>query len=374
MLKKRPKHTTIRSIFVATQPANASRIPDKSAFAVSHQHGCAQFGADAEMTRRTLSGVGSNPNVAAVLVVALGCEVIKAEPLAAAIAQRGKPVAMVSIQAEGGTSAAIAKGQSLLRDLAAQVAGVERQPCTIDRLVIATECGGSDGFSGLTANPLVGLIADRAIGMGGTLIVSETTEFIGADHLLAERGATPEIGEQARKIVLDCEAQCCSYGADLTGSNPSPGNIEGGLTTIEEKSLGCFRKGGSTLVQEVVDYAQRPTRHGLILMDTPGNDVESIGGMSAGGAAIVLFTTGRGTPLGCPIAPVIKIATNSTLAAHMAENIDYNAGVIADGTTTPAQAADELWTLIIDVANGTPTAAERLGHREFGFRRIGPTL
>ena len=344
------------------------------AIALPHQHGCAQIGSDAEMTFRTLAGVGANPNVGAVLVVALGCEQIQADALADAIRKVGKPVDTVGIQDEGGTSAAIARGQSLLRDLAAAVAGQQRQPCPLDQLVIATECGGSDAFSGLTANPLVGRIADRAVQAGATVIVSETTEFIGAEHLLPARGATPEIGEQARQMVLECERNCCRYGADLTGSNPSPGNIEGGLTTIEEKSLGCLSKAGSSPIQEVLAYAEPPTRRGLVLMDSPGNDVESIAGMIAGGASLILFTTGRGTPLGCPIAPVIKIATNSPMAQHLAENIDYNAGAIADGARTLAEATDELWTLLLAVVAGQPTAAERLGHREFGIRRIAPTL
>ena len=361
---------------VACSAHVASRIAEAvpGALAVPHQHGCAQIGSDAEMTFRTLAGTGANPNVGAVLVVGLGCEQIKLDALADAIRPTGKPVEAISIQAEGGTSATIARGRELLRRLADTIAGQERQPVPFERLVIATECGGSDAFSGLTANPLVGLLADRAVDAGATVIVSETTEFIGAEHLLPERGATPEIGQQAKQMVLDCERTCCRYGADLTGSNPSPGNIEGGLTTIEEKSLGCLRKGGSSPVQQVVAYAERPTARGLVLMDSPGNDVESITGMAAGGAAIILFTTGRGTPTGCPIAPVLKLATNSTMAAHMAENIDFNAGSIADGSQTPDQAADALWALLLDTANGRPTAAERLGHREFGIHRIAPTL
>ena len=344
------------------------------AAAVPHQHGCAQIGADAAMTFRTLAGVGRNPNVGGVLVVGLGCEQVKMEALAAAIRASGKPVETVGIQDEGGTTPAIARGQELLGRLAEAVLGQERAPCPVAKLVLATECGGSDAFSGLTANPLVGTVADRAVAAGATAIVSETTEFIGAEQLLAQRGVTPEVGEQARRMVLDFEQMACDYGADLTGSNPSPGNIEGGLTTIEEKSLGCFRKGGSSPIQEVLGYAERPTRRGLVLMDSPGNDVESVAGMLAGGATVVLFTTGRGTPLGCPIAPVIKIATNTPMFERMRENMDFNAGAIADGTASLAEAADELWALVLAVASGRPTASEVLGHREFGIRRIAPTL
>jgi len=341
---------------------------------ISHQHGCAQIGEDARVTFRTLAGTGANPNVGAVLVVALGCEQWAAEAFAGTIRAAGKPVEIVGIQAEGGTSRAIARGTELLRGLAERTAAAKRQPCPIDRLIFAMECGGSDSFSGLTGNPVVGEVADIAVAAGATVMMSETTELIGAEHLLAERGATPEIGERARRMVLDCEKSCLAYGADLTGSNPSPGNIEGGLTTIEEKSLGCLHKGGSTPIQEVVAYAQRPTRRGLVLMDTPGCDVESVAGKAAGGMNLMLFTTGRGTPMGCAVAPVIKIATNSPLARHMAENIDFNAGAIADGTTTMREAAQALWALVLEVADGALTRAEILGHREFGIRRAAPTL
>jgi len=354
---------------VASRVADA--VPD--AVAVVHQHGCAQIGEDAEMTFHTLAGVGRNPNVGAVLVVGLGCEQVAADALAEAVAETGKSVATVGIQAEGGTTAAIERGRKLLADLASRMKA-ERQECDFDRLVLATECGGSDSFSGLTANPLVGRVTDRAVAEGATVIVSETTEFIGAEHLLAQRGATREVGEAARRMVLECEATCRRYGADLTGSNPSPGNIEGGLTTIEEKSLGCLYKGGTSPIQEVLAYAQRPSRRGLVLMDSPGNDVESLAGMVAGGAVLVLFTTGRGTPLGCPVAPVIKIASNTPVAERMAENIDFNAGQIADGVLTFGEASERLWRLTLAVIEGLPTRSERLGHREFGIRRIAPTL
>jgi altronate dehydratase large subunit len=361
---------------VACSAHVASRVAATvdGAIAVPHQHGCAQFGADADMTFRTLAGIGGHPNVGAVLVVGLGCERVQADALAEAIAETGTPVETLGIQAEGGTSAAVARGSERLAALAAPLAGRPREPVGIEGLILAAECGGSDAFSGLTANPLVGRIADRAVAAGATFMVSETTEFIGAEHLLPDRGATPEIGAQARQMVRDCERTCCRYGADLTGSNPSPGNIEGGLTTIEEKSLGCLAKAGSTPIQQVLAYAQRPSRRGLVLMDSPGNDVESIAGMAAGGASLILFTTGRGTPTGCPVAPVIKIASNSTIAERMAENIDVNAGLIADGAQSLDAAADALWDMVLAVASGRRTASERLGHREFGIRRIAPTL
>jgi len=354
----------------------AARVAEgvPGAVTVSHQHGCAQIGEDAEATFRTLVGTGANANVGAVLVVGLGCEQHAARDFAEAIAKTGKPVEHLDIQEEGGTLKSIARGRELLRSLAGAIAGAGRETCPLDRLIIGMECGGSDAFSGLTGNPLVGEIADRAVAAGATVVVSETTEFIGAEHLLARRGATRLVGEQARKMVLDCEKMCRFYGADLTGSNPSPGNIAGGITTIEEKSLGCIHKGGHSPIQEVVDYAVAPSERGLVLMDTPGNDVESVAGMVAGGVTLVLFTTGRGTPLGCAVAPVIKIATNSALAERMVDDMDFNAGLIAEGKETMGEAAERLWALMLEVASGRQTCAERLGHHEFGIRRTAPTL
>jgi altronate dehydratase large subunit len=354
----------------------ACRIADAvpGAVALPHQHGCAQIGADAAMTFRTLAGVGANPNVGGVLVVALGCEQVQMEALAEAIRAGGKPVEQLRIQDAGGTTTAIEQGRQKLTTLAQFVFGQERMPCPFDRVVFGMECGGSDAFSGLTGNPLVGRISDRAVAAGATVLLTETTEFIGAEQLLAERGVTREMGEKARQMVLDYERMACFYGADLTGSNPSPGNIEGGLTTIEEKSLGCFRKGGTSPIQEVIAYAERPSRRGLVLMDGPGNDVESVAGLLASGATIILFTTGRGTPTGAPVAPVVKIATNTPIAERMADNTDFNAGVIADGTATLDETAERLWELVLAVASGRLTRSEVLGHREFGIRRIAWTL
>lgn len=341
---------------------------------ITHQHGCAQLGQDNETTIKTLAGIAKNPNVGAVLIVGLGCETISAETLAIEISKGNKPVTTLVIQEEGGTPKATAKGVSIARELMTHLSQQERVPVSIDKLTLATECGGSDAYSGLTANPALGLAADKLVELGARVILSETTEFIGAEHILCQRAATPEIGEQIMQYVMAREQNALDMKVDLRGTQPSPGNKAGGLTTIEEKSLGCIYKGGSTSINEVVAYAEEPTKKGLVVMDTPGNDVESITGMVAGGAQIVVFTTGRGTPVGCPVAPVIKVATNSKTFYNMIDNMDINGGQIIDGSTTLQELGEEIFKDIIAVANGKMPKAEILNHNEFGLSRIGPSF
>lgn len=340
-----------------------------------HQHGCTQLEFDRLQTLRTLLGTGVNPNVAGVLVVGLGCESIPAEEVAAGItAATPKPVASLVIQDEGGTARAAARGVSLLRNMAALTAEIQRNPFGLDRLVLAVECGGSDALSGLTANPAVGWVADRVVDAGGTVILSETTELIGAEHLLAGRAASAWIGKRLLETVGRAEERIKTTGVDLRGGNPTPGNIRGGLSTIEEKSLGCVHKGGTSLLREVVDYAVAPAKRGLVFMDTPGHDVESVCGMVAGGAQAVLFTTGRGTPTGSPVAPVIKIATNDRVWSLMRPNLDFSAGGIAAGRESVPEAGERLLKLLLDILGGLLTRSEALGHREFAIYRIGPTV
>jgi altronate dehydratase large subunit len=241
-------------------------------------------------------------------------------------------------------------------------------------LVVAVECGGSDAWSGVTANPAVGVAADRIVRSGGSVIRSEVPEFIGAEHLLAARAATPEVARQIVDATLRREAAARRMGVDIRGAQPSPGNIAGGLTTIEEKSLGAIAKGGSTPVREFVGYAHRPSARGLVVMDTPGSDTQSVTAMVAGGAQIVVFTTGRGSPTGCPIAPVIKVCTNSPTYRRLAGDMDIDAGMIVEAGESLASAGDRIFREIIAVAEGRQTAAEAWGHREFAIEAIGPRL
>jgi altronate dehydratase large subunit len=251
----------------------------------------------------------------------------------------------------------------------------ERTSCDLEKLILCVKCGGSDYTSGLAANPALGRVADRLVDAGGTAVLGEITEIMGAEHLLAARAVSPEPAAQLLRIISRVEAEAIALGLDIRGTQPSPGNIRGGLTTIEEKSLGATHKGGErTPLTDVVPYAARITKRGLTVMDTPGLDVESVTGMVGGGAQVVVFTTGLGTPTGNPIAPVIKITGNAQTASTMADNLDLDVSGILDGRETLDTAADRLFAEVLAVCSGASTAAERLGHREFAIHRRNPTI
>jgi altronate dehydratase len=342
--------------------------------ALTHEHGCAQIGADLAQTRRVLEGFAGHPNVGAVLLVGLGCETMPSAEIERRLAASGVRCRRLIIQEEGGSRATLSRGLAVVRKLVAEAALIRREPVPVSELVVAVECGGSDGWSGVTANPAAGAAGDLAVRSGGIVLLSEVTEFIGAEHLLAARAATPEIARQIVDATLGREAAVRRLGVDMRGGQPSPGNIAGGLTTIEEKSLGAIAKGGSTPIREFVGYAQRPSTRGLVVMDTPGSDPESVTAMVAGGAQIVIFTTGRGSPTGCPIAPVIKVCSNSPTYRRLAEDMDIDAGTIVEAGETPAEVGRRIFGEIIAVAEGKQTAAEVWGHREFAIETIGPRL
>jgi len=342
--------------------------------ATIHQYGCGQLGADAELFIRTMIGTGANPNVGAAIVLGLGCETAEAPLIAEGIAKTGKPVEVITIQECGGSIKTIQKGAELAHKLAAKLSTMTRAEVPLSELILATECGGSDTTSGLTSNPVVGVVADLVIEAGGTAMLSESPEFIGAEHIFARRARTPEVAEKLLAIVRQAEQDALSMGVSIRGANPAPGNIKGGLTTIEEKSLGCIYKGGTKPLEEVVGFAERPTQKGLIVMDTPGYDSVSVTGMVAGGAQVCLFTTGRGSPLGHPIAPVIKVCANPQTVEKMGDNFDFSCVPILEGTASIRELGEQLFDLTIEVINGKLTAAEILGHREFAPHRVGPTM
>jgi altronate dehydratase large subunit len=341
---------------------------------LTHQHGCAQVGDDLQLTRRVLAGIGRNPNVGAALLVSLGCETNVAERLVDEIAATGRPAELFRIQEYGGISATVEAVRSAAERHAGELARQRREPIPVSELIVGLECGGSDAWSGLTANPALGRAADLLVAAGATIVLAETPETVGAEHLLAERAANPAVAERLLDAVATWEELARATGADARGAQPTPGNQAGGLTTIEEKSLGALQKGGTSPLMEVVDYGQRPSRHGLVFMDTPGHDIEQVTGFAAGGVHVVCFTTGRGTPTGCPVLPVVKIASNSRVATLLAEHIDIDAGPIASGERTLDEIGREIFETIVAVASGQPVAAEIGRHREFAIPRLWSSL
>lgn len=352
----------------------AAQVP--GAVAIPHQHGCCEIGEDYQQTVRTLIGFGKNPNVGAVLIVSLGCEGIQAAPVEKEIAATGKPVESVIIQEQGGTLGALQTGVRIASRMAMEISAIPKVEFDISNLILGLECGGSDPTSGIAANPVLGVCSDLLIGEGGSSILSETTEMIGAEHLLAEKAVSPAIAQSFLNMVRRTEQRAIDMGNDLRGSQPTPGNIEGGITTIEEKSLGCIYKAGNSPLVGTLEYGELvpAAPKGLYFMDTPGEDIDSITGMVAGGAQIIVFTSGRGTPTGCPIAPVIKLTGNHDTYRKMTDNIDFNAGRVITGEATIDELGRELFENMIQVCNGRMTKAESLGHREFGIFRIGYTF
>jgi len=344
----------------------------ESAVTFNNQNGCSQVGLDQQLTMDVMAGYAANPNVYGTVVISLGCENCQMDLVVEAIKERtNKPLAQFIIQECGGTIKTVELAVRAAKEMAAEASMLQKERFPMSELIVGTECGGSDPTSGLAANPLIGEMSDRMVALGGTSILSETTEFIGAEHILAKRGATPEISEQIYDIVHRYEKALQLVGEEVRAGNPSPGNKAGGLTTLEEKSLGCIHKGGHTTVNAVYDYAKQvEAKKGLVIMDTPGNDPSSVAGMVAGGAQVVVFSTGRGTPTGNPIAPVIKITGNKLTFAKMSDNIDIDASPVIYGPQTLEEMGDVLMQELQDVANGKLTKAEALGFTEMAIARV----
>jgi len=367
--------------YVAVLPVSiaASAIADEIADragenvrSTPHQMGRDPPAAAREQIERTLTGVGRNPNVGAALVVGFGTERIDADEIADGIADAGRPVETLSVREAGGTTAAVEAGTEAAGDLWDDIEDCRRVECDVSELRFGVECGGSDATSGIAANPAVGVACDRLVEDGGTATFSETPEFIGAEHILAERCVDESVRERLLERVDRRESAAELMGVDLRGAQPTPGNQEGGLTTIEEKSLGAITKGGTTPVRGIVDYAEElPVSGGLVLMDTPGYDVESVVGKVAGGAQVVAFTTGRGSTTGNPIAPVIKVTGNPKTAERLANNMDVDASTVLDGESLD-DVGDRVYETLQSVASGERTAAERRRLEEFAINELQP--
>lgn len=347
----------------------ASRV--KGAVTFNNQLGCSQLGIDFEYTIDTLAGFAANPNVYGTVLVSLGCENAQIDLVRKAIEKRtNKPLKNVIIQEEGGTIKSIEKSIFYAKEMALKANSVLKEETSISELIIGTECGGSDPTSGLAANPVIGSLSDIIVSLGGTSILSETTEFIGAEHILAKRSKNEEVKKKIFDIIYRYERHIkINTGEDVRDGNPSPGNKDGGLTTLEEKSLGCIHKGGESIINAVYDYAKEIKEKGLVIMDTPGNDPSSITGMVAGGAQIILFSTGRGTPTGHPIAPVIKITGNRETYKNMKDNIDFDASGVIYSKSTIKELSENLFKEVLEVSDGKLTKAEILGFTETAIQR-----
>ena len=346
--------------------------------ALTHGSGCGMdsAGEGIDVLRRTIAGYATHPNVAGVLLVGLGCEANQLGALiTASRLDLGPRLAALNIQDTGGTRQCVDEGIKLLLAMAPAANEVEREPVPASHLMVGLQCGGSDGYSGITANPALGAAVDLLVRHGGTAILSETPEIYGAEHLLTRRAVSRDVGEKIVRYIEWWEDYTARNRGEMN-NNPSPGNKAGGLTTILEKSLGAVAKGGTTGLMEVYGYAEAVTTHGFVYMDTPGYDPVSVTGQVAGGANLVCFTTGRGSAYGCIPSPSIKLSTNTALYERQRDDIDIDCGQLLDGALTMEEMGQQIFDEMLRVASGAATKSEQLGygHNEFAPWIIGATM
>ncbi len=320
-----------------------------------------------EMLQRTLGGYARHPNFTAVLLVGLGCEVNYIDCLMENMGLAPGPLLRtINIQDVGGTEATVRSGVEAVQEMLPEADKLKRSPVPASHIVLGLECGGSDAYSGIAANPALGAAVDLLVRHGGTAILSETPEIYGAEHLFTRRAATRAVGEKLIDRIRWWEDYTARRGAEIN-NNPTPGNKAGGLTTILEKSLGAASKGGSTNLVEVYEYAETVSAKGLVFMDTPGYDPPSITGMVAGGANLICFTTGRGSVSGFKPAPTLKLASNTEMFHHLSNDMDVNCGSVSDGETTIEELGEALFRLILETASGKKTKSESLGFGDNEF-------
>jgi len=341
---------------------------------LTHRQGCAQLGGDKDQTARALVGLGKNPNIAGVLIIGMGCESITAEYLANEISKTKKMVETLVVLDEGGLTAALPKGTKILHLMLRETSQMKRVPWDLERLTLGIKCGLTDTTSGIASNPATGIAADMVIESGGTVIFGETPEIIGAEHILAKRAASPEVEEKLYRLVTHCEERVKASGMDIRGANPAPGNIAGGITSIEEKSLGAIKKGGGKTLQGVLSYGEIPKGKGLFFMDGPGRTPEALTGLNATGAQIIIFSTGGGSPAGTLISPVIKVTGNPHTAQRLSGHIDVDVSSILRGEETVEKAGERIFHELLNVASGKTTKAETFGYGMIGIWNIGPHM
>ncbi len=369
----------IPSVICATDVAQAICHAVQGTVGFFHHQGCCQLPIDLKRVTDTLISLGCSPNVGAVLVISLGCEGTDTERLVKEIAETGKPVEVIRIQELGGMSRAIQKGTDLAQKLAMEISGLQRETVDISEVVMSIKCGASDTTSGMASNCVIGYVADKLVDLGATVVFGETTEFLGGEHILARRavgGENGPVGCKIYEIVNRMEERAKAIGEDMRGGQPTPGNIAGGLSSIEEKSLGAIVKSGHRPIQGVLEYPQMvKNEKGLWIKDAPGREPEILTGMAATGAQFMLFSTGRGAPQGFPSMPVIKICGNPNTYERMSSDMDLNAGVIINGQKSIEEVGEEAFALLLQVLNGRMTKNEAIHYTStMDIYCLGPVI
>jgi len=341
------------------------------AVCVPHAYGCGRGSArETQILFRILASMVHHPNVGAAVVIGLGCERANTKAFRPFIEKAEKPVVIFDVQ-ESGSLQTAKKGVEAARRMLAEIGGQQRVSMPWDKLLVAMECGGSDAMSGVTANVALGSVSDWVVGKGGSVIFGENTEMIGTTHVLTRRAKNEEVAKKIVEMIDQAEQRTKDIMGPLASWVISPGNMDGGMSTIAEKSMGCIHKGGTTRINQVVDYGEWPTEKGLILQDGPGYDGDSMAGLAASGSQIMFFSTGRGTPAGFPCVPVIKVASNSPLYRAMADDMDMNAGSLIEGKPLE-ELREELIDCMVRVINGEKTKAEANGMEVFTMLTVNP--
>lgn len=365
----------LSTVICANEVAEKIAAQVAGAAAFLHHQGCCQTPVDIDRVNDVLIGLGKNPNLAAVLLVSLGCESTNVSKVADAIAATGKPVEVVVIQEEGGAARAAAQGILLAQAMVTEASERKRARFPLSELVLGLKCGSSDTTSGLSSNPVVGILSDLIVKAGGTSIIGEVTEFIGAEHLLAKHAKDEETAGKMVALVERMENRAVRMGFDIRGGQPTGGNIKGGLTTIEEKSLGAIAKAGSAPFQAVYEYGAKPDVKGLVVMDSPGREPEILTGLAAAGATVIAFTTGRGAPQGFPFVPVIKLTGNEKTWRNLKDHMDFSVSSVMKGTETLEGGGQRLLEELIRVSSGKKTKAEISGYTSsMDIYMVGPVI
>lgn len=350
----------------------ASLVPTADAY--THPYGCDQLGYDLELSFNCLKKMGTHANNGAVLVLGLGCEEIIPKELYEEIKKEQPNTELLIMQENGGTDYCVDLGVKICQKFEKMLSSQERVETDISNLTIGVECGGSDFTSGIASNPSLGVFTEKICSLGGKVVFGETTELMGAEGIIENLCENKEIFNYITSRIKNVEDTAINMHVDLRGTQPSPGNIEGGLSTIEEKSLGGICKIGSSKIVDAISFGQSAKKSGVTFVDTPGNDIACSLGLGCAGAQIIIFTTGKGTPMGFACAPIIKVTANKNIYNIMGENFDLCLSEIIDGELSIKEGGEIVFNKVIETAEGTQTAAEKLGHREFSLYRVSPIL